>query len=191
MDLIKAWNSLIGDEQNVHATGNALHVLNHTNAQIHQKEAYHFGRKFTLAAGATVLFCGKTMAPRVHFHELASVVVGGGPIDIDFYHGSEVSTGTNENALGNVHNRDLDVSSTSQMLILSSPTIVTTGSLIVPGANPATPSIGGGSAGAQSSILGGFILASSADYVIGMHNNASLDTATIWINFGFSEPVHL
>lgn len=190
MEITRAWNVLIGRTQNVHASGNALHTLGEIQAQIHQQHAFHYGAKLTMAGGALVWIAGKTGAKKVHFHEVGITAHGGGPIELDFYHGSVVTSGsgTDQNAAGNVHNRDLSVTSSSVMQIISAPTVTTTGSLIFPGANPASATIGGSAVGATASLLGGFILDANQTYLIGLKNIAVADTATVWANFGFSEP---
>lgn len=185
MSIIKAWNAILGRDQNVNATGNALHTLNEANAAIHQGEGFHFGRKFEMAPGAVVFFSGTPNSYDVHFDGLA-LDADTGPIEIAFYRHSVVSSGTAQSAT----NRKMAISSGSSMLIQQVATLTTTGDSVVPTVNLASPTIGGRSLPANATgMFDGFILASSETYLIGLHNT-SADSATIWANFAFFEPTH-
>jgi len=185
-NIIKAWNALIGREQNVHASGNALHTLNEANAAIHQGEAYHFGVRFVIPPSGVAFFSGTPNSFSVHFDGLA-VDADTGPVEINFYRHSTVASGTAQGA----HNRLMEISSSSSMVIQSVATITTTGELIVPTVNLAAPTLGGRSIPANAGgLFDGFILPSSETFLIGMLNT-SVDSATIWANFNFFEPVNI
>jgi hypothetical protein len=186
--IIKAWNTIIGGIQNVHASGNALHTLDEEDAAIHQGESYHIGEKVLLAPGAIVWFSGTTGSRYyVHFNNL-SIAATVGPVEVTFYSGSQITSGSG--SIGMVHNRRLDISSLSDTIIRLNPTVTTTGDLVFISANLATASIAQNTSPQEAGFFHGFVLNRNSTYLIGLRNTYT-STATVWANFTYNEPIHL
>lgn len=186
--VLRAWNSVIGGVQNVNATGNALHTIDEEDAAIHQGEGWSLGKKFSIPPGAASIFAG-VVGPtgRVHFQDF-SISATTGPIDIAYYKGSAISSGsgTEEFAI----NRRLDITSNSEMRIFSGVTLTTTGTLVVPTVNLASPALGGRTNPSGAGFFHGYVMDYGQTYAIGM-TNTSVDSATLWVNFIFHEPAYL
>jgi len=186
--IVKAWNRVIGREQNVHATGNALHIIDEEDAAIHQGEGWGYGTKFFIPPAGTVIFAG-VVGPtkRVHFQDF-SISADTGPIDIAYYKDSVISSGTGTEQFA--INRRLDLTTGSDMRIFSGVTLTTTGTLVVPTVNLASPTIGGKTNPLGAGFFHGYVMAVNETYAISM-TNTDTSTATIWANFIFHEPAYL
>lgn len=186
--VLKAWNRVLGKGQNVHATGNALHIIDEEDAATHQGEGFHIGRKFFVAPDEIVIFAGAVGADkRVHFQSFGLAATTG-PIELDFYGDCEAQSGTG--SLASPVNRRLDITSSSDMQVRFGVTLTNTGTLIVPTANLASPSIGGRQSGQDQSFFHGFVLDNNKTYAIAL-KNTSVDSAELWANFSFNEPAYI
>lgn len=183
--LLKAWNAVIGDSQNVRSTGNALHILGESEAAIHTGHAYHVGVKMILESEQTVFMAATPGEHFMHWDGLSCASITG-PIEIDFYRHSVVGSGTPIT----VHNRNFEYTDTNPTtgVVQSVNVLTTTGELVFPAANVAAPALGGLYTPSEIvSLFDGFILISSETYTIGLHNTSNDDT-TLWINFSYFEP---
>lgn len=185
LGILKAYNLLLSQSQNVHATGNALHTINEVNAAIHQGEGYHLGVKLALAPSQVAFFAGTPNSFYAHFDGM-SVDATAGPVEIDFYRGAEVASGTQMFPI----NRRMDISSSSSMTVQQVVTLTTTGSLVTPAINLATTGFLTQNPAGVTGLLDGFMLNKGETYLIGLHNTDTA-SAAIYVNFGFLEPQHV
>lgn len=184
--LIKAWNRILGREQNVVATGGALHTLQEWNAAVHHGYSYHYGTRFALPPGAVAFFAATPNSFNLHWEGL-NVDALTGPIEIDFYKNTVVASGTQVLPT----NRNLEISSSSSTYVQQVATLTNTGDSVAPTANLASPTLGGRDIpSGNSGVFKGFILPTSGTFSVGM-KNTSADSATMWVNFLFSEPRYL
>lgn len=187
-EVVKAWNTIIGGIQNVHASGNAIHTIDEEDAAIHQGEAFHFGKKIYLSPGGIAMLAGTVgSSRRIHFSNL-SIAATTGPIEIGFYRDSAVQSGTGTIEVS--HNRRLDITSGSQMVIKSGVTLTTTGEQVVLSANLATPSIAQNTSPSEAGFFHGFVMDYNKTYSIGL-KNLDTSTSTLWANFTYTEPRYL
>jgi len=161
--ILKAFNRIIGEPQNVHATGNALHILDEEDAAIHQGEGWIFGSKFALAPAATTIFDGPTTpAKRVHFQDF-SISATTGPIDISYFKDSVISSGTGAEVFA--INRRFDITSSSDMRIFTGVTLTTTGTLVSVTANLASPAVGGRTNPTAAGVFPGYFIYNEPSYI--------------------------
>lgn len=188
-DVLKLWNRVINKAQNAHATGNALHILDEEDAAIHQGEGWTFGVKFTLPAASQTILTG-VVGPtkRVHFQDF-SLSADTGPIDVAYYKDSAISSGSGTEVFA--VNRRLDITSNSEMRIFSGVTLTTTGTLVTPTVNLASPSIGGKTTPAGGGFFHGYVMDYNTTYAIALTNLDGANDATLWANFIFHEPAYL
>jgi hypothetical protein len=181
--IIKAWNSIIERSQNVRATGNALHVVNEDKAAVHEGYAYHYGAKISMAPGGVQFFAATPNSYDLHWVGL-SVDAITGPIEINFYKGSVVGSGTQAYP----HNRQLNVTSSCSSRIEGVNVLTTTGTLVSPQVNLATDALGGRDApNGNTALFAGFVLYAGDTYTVGFMNT-SVDSSYVWVNFSFTEP---
>ena len=184
--LIKAWNERLGRAHNVHATGNALHVLNEANAATHQRESYHLGMKINLAPDQVAFLAATPNSYYMHWNGL-TLQADTGPVEVEFYGDVAVASGT---PLSPVNNW-LEVTSSCSAEVVQVNVLTTTGTLVVPMVNLATPTLGGKTLPAtETGLFDGFVLNRGSTYAVGMKNTSS-DSASLWANFGFIEPKHI
>lgn len=156
---------IYGNPVHIDQYSGALGVLEQEHLKIHAGQAFTAAARAVIADGGGVHdFLG--IVPASAFPHFRKVIIGsdGGPFDIDFYEGTEVSS---NGALITPFNNNRNSVNTPELVVYDAPVITSLGTLLEPVIAPGTKQAGSlGSEGSNEWILG-----QNTNYAVRITNN--------------------